>query len=120
MSEVQQHFRPEFINRIDDIVVFQPLSREQVSEIASIQFDVLRARLADQDIDIELTADAIDTLVEEGYDPVYGARPLKRVIQKRIENPLAQRILAGDFPPGSTVRITMTDGDFRFQSAKAA
>jgi len=120
MGEVQQHFRPEFINRIDDIVVFQPLSREQVSEIASIQFDVLRARLADQDIDIELTADAIDTLVEEGYDPVYGARPLKRVIQKRIENPLAQRLLAGDFPPGSTVRITMTDGDFRFQSAKAA
>ncbi|HEY5647509.1 MAG TPA: ATP-dependent chaperone ClpB, partial [Pseudomonadales bacterium] len=120
MGEVQQHFRPEFINRVDDIVVFQPLSRDQVGEIASIQFDVLRARLADQDINIELTQEAVGALVEEGYDPVYGARPLKRVIQKRIENPLAQRILAGDFPPGSTIYVTMTDGGFRFQAARAA
>ncbi len=120
MDEVQQHFRPEFLNRIDDIVVFHPLSREQVAAIASIQFDVLRARLAEQDIDIELTQEAIDALVEEGYDPVYGARPLKRVIQRRIENPLAQRILAGDFPPNSKVQVTLADGDFQFRSALAA
>lgn len=120
LSEVQQHFRPEFINRIDDTVVFHPLSRENMASIATIQFDVLRDRLAEQDLNIELTQEAIDELVEEGYDPVYGARPLKRVIQKRIENPLAQRILAGDFLPGSTIKVTTADGRFSFQSAAAA
>jgi ATP-dependent Clp protease ATP-binding subunit ClpB len=120
MAEVQQHFRPEFINRIDDTVVFQPLTKEQVGDIATIQFDVLRSRLADQDVDIELTQEAVDVLVEEGYDPVYGARPLKRVIQRRIENPLAQHILAGDYPPGSKVLVTTSEGEFQFQAAKAA
>ena len=120
MNEVQQHFRPEFLNRVDDIVVFHPLTKEQVAKIASIQFDVLRSRLSEQEIDIELSQEAIDALVEEGYDPVYGARPLKRVIQKRIENPLAQRILAGDFPPNSRIRVTLTDGEFDFQAALAA
>ncbi len=119
MGEVQQHFRPEFINRIDDTVVFHPLAKEQVAQIATIQFDVLRHRLADQEIAIELEQNAIDALVEEGYDPVYGARPLKRVIQKRIENPLAQRILAGDFPPGSTVQVSLQNGDFVFGALEA-
>ncbi|MEM8768820.1 MAG: ATP-dependent chaperone ClpB [Pseudomonadota bacterium] len=119
MGEVQQHFRPEFINRIDDTVVFHPLAKDQVAQIATIQFDVLRHRLAEQEIAIELDQNAIDALVEEGYDPVYGARPLKRVIQKRIENPLAQRILAGDFPPGSTVQVSLQNGDFMFGAMKA-
>jgi ATP-dependent Clp protease ATP-binding subunit ClpB len=114
MGVVAQHFRPEFINRVDDIVVFQPLSREQVREIAGIQFEVLKQRLADQDIDLTLTDGAIEALVEEGYDPVYGARPLKRVIQKRVENPLASRLLAGDFGPGDTIRVAFHEGAYTF------
>ena len=115
LGELQQHFRPEFINRVDDTVVFHPLERDQVARIAEIQFDVLKTRLADQEIDIELSPDAVEALVEEGYDPVYGARPLKRVIQKQIENPMAQRILAGDFPPGTTVKVSLVDGTYAFE-----
>jgi ATP-dependent Clp protease ATP-binding subunit ClpB len=114
MSVVAQHFRPEFINRVDDIVVFHPLAREHVREIAAIQFEVLGKRLEDQEIGIELSSEAVDALVEEGYDPVYGARPLKRVIQKRIENPLASRLLAGEFGPGDTIRVGYADGAFVF------
>jgi ATP-dependent Clp protease ATP-binding subunit ClpB len=117
LAEVRQRFRPEFINRIDDIVVFHPLEKDQVMQIAGIQFEVLKSRLAEQEIDITLDQAAIDALVEEGYDPVYGARPLKRVIQRQIENPLAQRILAGDFPPGTTVNVSFTDGTYHFEAA---
>jgi ATP-dependent Clp protease ATP-binding subunit ClpB len=120
MSVVAQHFRPEFVNRIDDMVVFHPLSREDVAEIADLQLDVLRRRLVEQDLDIELTPAAVEALVAEGYDPVYGARPLKRVIQKRIENPLAQRILAGDFLPGTTIAVVFVDGGFEFSRREAA
>jgi len=114
LKEVAQHFRPEFINRIDDLVVFHPLSREHVAQIAEIQFDVLRTRLAEQDLTIELAPPAVEALVAEGYDPVYGARPLKRVIQRQIENPLAQRILAGEFLPGAAIRVGFEDGRFTF------
>ncbi|MCB1683372.1 MAG: AAA family ATPase, partial [Pseudomonadales bacterium] len=117
---VGQHFRPEFINRVDDIVVFHPLDRAQVAEIAKLQFDILQKRLADQDIEITLTTEAVGKLVDEGYDPVYGARPLKRVLQKRIENPLAQKILAGEFPPGCAVEVSWEDGAFRFDRAQLA
>ena len=120
MGVVAQHFRPEFINRVDDIVVFHPLNRAQVAEIAILQFDILRQRLADQDIEITLTPAAIEKLVEEGYDPVYGARPLKRVIQKRVENPLAQKILGGVFPPGCAVEVEWQDGGFTFSRQLAA
>jgi ATP-dependent Clp protease ATP-binding subunit ClpB len=119
LEVVRQRFRPEFINRVDDLVVFHPLSQDDVAKIAEIQFDVLRARLADQDLAIELDAAAVSALVEEGYDPVYGARPLKRVIQKRIENPLAQRILGGDFTPGGTVHVSFMDGAFAFEAEAA-
>jgi ATP-dependent Clp protease ATP-binding subunit ClpB len=103
-------------------VVFHPLAREHMAEIAGIQFEVLKARLAEQDVSIELSPEAMNALVEEGYDPVYGARPLKRVIQKRIENPLAQHILAGDFPPGTTIAVGLEAegsgaGSFTFQAA---
>ena len=114
MGVVAQHFRPEFINRVDDIVVFHPLSREDVRSIATIQFEVLKERLAEQDIELALQPDAADALVEEGYDPVYGARPLKRVIQRRIENPLANRLLAGDFMPGDVIHVRVADGEFTF------
>ena len=107
---VGQHFRPEFINRIDDIVVFHPLGREHIRRIVEIQTGYLRRRLADRDIRIELDGKASDLLGAAGFDPVYGARPLKRAIQQQLENPLAQRILGGEFGPGDTIRVTSKDG----------
>ncbi|MEQ8483555.1 MAG: ATP-dependent chaperone ClpB [Pseudomonadales bacterium] len=114
MGVVAQHFRPEFINRVDDIVVFHPLSRDQVRQIATIQFQVLEDRLRDQEIELVLSDAATEALVEEGYDPVYGARPLKRVIQKQIENPLASKLLAGDFATGDRIQVDFRDGRFEF------
>ncbi|MDH3641963.1 MAG: ATP-dependent chaperone ClpB [Gammaproteobacteria bacterium] len=114
LGVVAQHFRPEFLNRVDDIVVFHPLAREHVAEIAKIQFDILRTRLAEQDLEIEIDPAAVEALVEEGYDPVYGARPLKRVIQKRIENPLASKLLGGEYLPGATIKVAFADGDYQF------
>ncbi|HEY8266497.1 MAG TPA: ATP-dependent chaperone ClpB [Steroidobacteraceae bacterium] len=107
---VTQHFRPEFINRIDDIVVFHPLAREHIRKIVEIQTGYLRRRLGDRDIRIELDAKALDLLGEAGFDPVYGARPLKRAIQQQLENPLAQSILAGEFVPGDTIKVVVKDG----------
>jgi ATP-dependent Clp protease ATP-binding subunit ClpB len=107
---VSQHFRPEFINRIDDIVVFHPLGREHIRRIVEIQTGYLRRRLAERDIRIELDKAAQDLLGEAGFDPVYGARPLKRAIQQQLENPLAQKILAGEFGPGDTIRVAAKDG----------
>ncbi len=117
MDVVGRHFRPEFINRVDELVVFHPLQREQIASIATIQLDLLRQRLADRELTLQLSKSAMDMLVEVGFDPVYGARPLKRAIQNELENPLAQRILAGDFPPGSTIEGHVVDGVIRFQPA---
>ena len=105
MAQVADHFRPEFINRIDEVVVFHPLGREQIRAIADIQIGYLRQRLADRQIALEVTPAALDKLGEAGFDPVYGARPLKRAIQQGLENPLARRILAGEFGPGDTVVV---------------
>ena len=103
MDAVGNHFRPEFVNRIDEVVVFEPLAREQIAGIARIQLSRLLQRLAERELSLELSDEAMDKLIAVGYDPVYGARPLKRAIQRWIENPLAQMILAGKFNPGSTV-----------------
>jgi ATP-dependent Clp protease ATP-binding subunit ClpB len=111
---VQQHFRPEFINRVDDLVVFHPLAREQLRAIVDIQLAYLRRRLAERDIELVLDQPATDRLAEAGFDPVYGARPLKRAIQQQLENPLAQRILRGEFGPRSRVRVTVKDGELAF------
>ena len=111
---VGQHFRPEFVNRIDDIVVFHPLGREHIRRIVDIQMGYLRKRLADRDIALELDDAARDKLGEAGFDPVYGARPLKRAIQHQVENPLAQRILRGEFGPGDTIRISVREGELAF------
>ncbi|MCH8219754.1 MAG: ATP-dependent chaperone ClpB [Proteobacteria bacterium] len=100
-----QHFRPEFINRVDDIVVFHPLSREDIRAIVDIQVAHLAKRLGERDIGLELSDAASDRIANTGFDPVYGARPLKRAIQQQLENPLAQRILAGDFEPGTTIKV---------------
>ena len=114
MEVVGGHFRPEFVNRIDDIVVFHPLGKEQIRKITDIQLQRLRDRLADADIKLDVSVPALDVLGEAGFDPVYGARPLKRVIQQRLENPLAQRILQGEFPAGSTVHVELEDGELNF------
>ncbi len=114
MEIVGSHFRPEFVNRIDDIVVFHPLGREQLHRITEIQVRYLRERLASRDMGLVLTAAALDRLSEAGFDPVYGARPLKRAIQQQIENPLAQEILSGKFGPGDTVRADVAAGAFVF------
>ncbi len=103
MDAVSSHFRPEFINRIDEVVVFDPLAKEQIAGIAQIQLERLRQRLAERELSLQLSGEAMDKLVAVGYDPVYGARPLKRAIQRWIENPLAQKILAGAFAPGARV-----------------
>jgi ATP-dependent Clp protease ATP-binding subunit ClpB len=117
MEIVQQSFRPEFINRIDDIVVFHPLGTEQIRRIVDIQLAYLRKRLAERSMDIVLDDAARDRLGEAGFDPVYGARPLKRVIQQQIENPLAQAILKGEFGSGDTVRASVRDGHLAFEKA---
>jgi ATP-dependent Clp protease ATP-binding subunit ClpB len=114
MDAVSNHFRPEFVNRIDEVVVFEPLGREQIAGIAEIQLGRLRQRLGERELRLELTGEALDKLVAVGYDPVYGARPLKRAIQRWIENPLAQQILAGKFLPGSTVKARVENDDILF------
>ncbi|MGB5332158.1 MAG: ATP-dependent chaperone ClpB [Woeseiaceae bacterium] len=117
MEVVGSHFRPEFINRIDDLVVFHPLSRKHIREIVDIQLSYLYARLADRDIGIHLSDAARDKLADAGFDPVYGARPLKRAIQQQVENPLAQEILQGKFKPGDVIEVGVTDDRLDFQNA---
>jgi ATP-dependent Clp protease ATP-binding subunit ClpB len=111
---VQQSFRPEFINRIDDIVVFRPLGTAQIRAIVDIQLGFLRKRLLERNMELVLEDSALDLLGEAGFDPVYGARPLKRAIQQQIENPLASRILKGEFAPGDRVRISAREGQLAF------
>jgi len=115
MEVVGQHFRPEFINRVDDVVVFHPLGREQIRAITDIQLGLLRLRLAERDIGLDISAEALDRLGEAGFDPVYGARPLKRAIQTQVENPLAQALLSGQFGPGDTIRIDIDAGGLTFR-----
>ncbi len=119
MEVVGQHFRPEFINRVDETVVFHPLGREQIRAIADIQLGYLRARLADRDMAISFTEAALDKLGEAGFDPVYGARPLKRAIQQEIENPLAQEILSGTFGPGEGISVDVDNQNFVFTKGGA-
>ena len=118
MDIVAHHFRPEFINRVDDVVVFHPLGREQTRAIAEIQLTALRERLAQLDIGLLVDDEALGKLAEAGFDPVYGARPLKRALQQQVENPLAQRILAGDFGPGDTIEVSAPEaGALHFAKA---
>jgi ATP-dependent Clp protease ATP-binding subunit ClpB len=118
MELLGQSFRPEFINRIDDVVVFQPLGRDQIRRISDIQTAQLRERLGERDMALELTGDALDRLAEAGFDPVYGARPLKRAIQQQLENPLARELLAGRFGPGDTIRVDAGEEGLVFESSE--
>jgi len=119
MEVVGGHFRPEFINRIDEVVVFHPLGREQIRAIADIQIGYLRRRLADRDMELEVSTGALDHLGQAGFDPVYGARPLKRSIQQELENPLAQKILAGEYGAGDRIMVDVEDERLTFGRAKA-
>ena len=114
MEVVSKHFRPEFLNRIDETVVFHPLAAEQVRGIAEIQIQLLQKRLDDNDLHLHLGDGVLDKIAELGFDPVYGARPLKRAIQQWIENPLAQKVLGGSYAPGDAINIDLEDGEIVF------
>jgi ATP-dependent Clp protease ATP-binding subunit ClpB len=114
MDALTSHFRPEFINRVDEVVIFEPLARDQIAGITEIQLGRLRTRLAERELKLELSPEAMDKLIAVGYDPVYGARPLKRAIQRWIENPLAQLILSGHFMPGDTATGVVENDEIVF------
>jgi len=116
-EEMVAVFRPEFLNRIDEIVEFRPLTKEQLAEIVELQLTRLRARLAERGIELELTDDTKEVVAEAGWDPIYGARPLKRALQRMVENPLALRLLEGEFADGDTVRVDVQDGELVFERA---
>jgi ATP-dependent Clp protease ATP-binding subunit ClpB len=115
MEIVGGHFRPEFINRVDDIVVFHPLKQAQIRQIAGLQVNRVKKRLLVKDIKLEVSEAALDFLGRVGFDPVYGARPLKRAIQDELENPLAQKLLAGEINPGQTIQVDVADHQLTFQ-----
>jgi ATP-dependent Clp protease ATP-binding subunit ClpB len=116
---LREFFRPEFLNRIDEVVEFHPLSREQIGEIVELQLRRLHERLADRGLSLELTDEAKELVAEAGWDPTYGARPLKRALQRLVENPLAMRLLEGDFAEGDMVLVDARDGELVFEKAGA-
>ncbi len=111
---VGEHFRPEFVNRIDEIVTFNSLGKDQIADIAKIQLEILSSRMADLDLRLDLNDAAMQMIIDKGYDPAFGARPLKRTIQQLLENPLSQKILAGDFLPGAHINAGVTNGEITF------
>jgi ATP-dependent Clp protease ATP-binding subunit ClpB len=117
MAEVKNQFRPEFVNRIDEVVVFHALAEEHIKQIARIQLNTLRERLAKMDFGFEISDAAVAELAKVGFDPVYGARPLKRAIQSEIENPLAKSILEGRFAPKDTIYVDSRGGRMVFEKA---
>jgi ATP-dependent Clp protease ATP-binding subunit ClpB len=117
---LSEYFRPEFLNRVDEVVVFAPLTREQLGEIVELQLERLRARLAERGIDLQLTDAAKETLADAGWDPTFGARPLKRALQRMVENPLAMRLLEGDFADGDRIRVDAQNGELVFEKVGAA
>jgi ATP-dependent Clp protease ATP-binding subunit ClpB len=116
LDALRDHFRPEFLNRVDEIVVFHSLTQEQLKQIVSIQLQRLRARLAERKIEIELSDAALEHFARAGYDPVYGARPLKRLLQKELETTLGRKLLAGDIRDNSRVVIDYRRDDLIFTS----
>jgi ATP-dependent Clp protease ATP-binding subunit ClpB len=118
MEAVRAHFRPELLNRIDDVVIFNPLGQAQIKSIVDIQLRAVRSRLADRKIELTLTDAAKELLAVEGFDPVYGARPLKRAIQQHLIQPLAMRLLRGDFADGDTIKVDARAGKLEFSRAE--
>jgi ATP-dependent Clp protease ATP-binding subunit ClpB len=119
MAEVKNHFRPEFVNRIDEVVVFHALGEDNIKAIARIQLRVLQNRLAKLDYGLEVSEAAVSELAKVGFDPVYGARPLKRAIQSEVENPLAKAILEGRFAPKDAISVDWRGGKMMFEKKKA-
>lgn len=121
LAEMRRHFRPEFLNRVDEVVVFQPLGTAQLATIVDLQVRGLQAMLAERKLGLEVTDAAKRFIAEEGYDPAYGARPLKRAIQRLVQNPLAIRVLEGEFDEGDTVVVDHEGGAaaLSFRSARA-
>ena len=114
MAEVGQHFKPEFINRIDESVVFHSLTSQQIKQIAAIHVKALSERLAERELELTVSDEALAMIAAAGFDPVYGARPLKRAIQQYIENPLAQKILGGQFQKGKVIKLDVVGGELEF------
>ena len=114
-TELRTHFRPEFLNRVDDIIIFHSLDEQQLSHIVEIQLQRLEQRLVQQQLTIQLDRSARQLVAKEGYDPQFGARPLKRAIQDELLNPLATKVLVGDFKPGDHIKVTANDGELAFQ-----
>jgi ATP-dependent Clp protease ATP-binding subunit ClpB len=112
---LRDHFRPEFLNRIDEIIVFRPLDSDQLSRIVGLLIGQLERRLAEEGLKLSVSDEALAIVAQAGYDPTFGARPLRRAVQRLIENPLARRILAGEFVNGDTVRIEARDGELVFE-----
>ena len=119
LEAVRHNFRPEFLNRVDEIIIFKPLTLDQIKHIVNIQLERLRKRLAERRITLQLTPAALELIANEGYDPVYGARPLKRVIQRRIQDPLAMAVLDGKFREGDTVLVDAEKGELVLRKAGA-
>jgi ATP-dependent Clp protease ATP-binding subunit ClpB len=117
---LKSYFRPEFLNRIDETIVFHPLSKEQLTRIVDVQLNHLRRRLQTRNLKLDITPEAERLLAEEGYDPAYGARPLKRVIQQRLENPIASRILKGEFGDGEVIHVDASPASREFTFGKGA
>ena len=116
MGELRAHFRPEFLNRVDDIVLFKPLTLPEIKKIVDLQLGLLRERLAEREISIELDDAARELVAREGYDPVYGARPLKRYLQREVETALSRKLLAGEIGDRSRVTVTVKGGRLEFAS----
>ena len=120
MRELRAHFRPEFLNRVDEIVLFKPLTLPEIEKIVDLQIEDLRRRLSDRRLRLELTDEAREFIAGAAYDPVYGARPMKRFIQRHLESRLGRQIVAGEVPDGSTVTISAMDGDIAVQVTPAS
>ena len=114
MAELKRHFRPEFLNRVDDVIIFQSLDEEELSHIVEIQIGRLEKRLAQQNLTLEVDAAAKKLLAKEGYDPQFGARPLKRAVQDQLLNPLSMRLLEGEFKPGDRIKVSAKDDELSF------
>ena len=116
IAKLGQHFKPEFINRVDESVVFHPLVAEQIKQIARIQIDALAERLTEQELNLTISEEALSLISAAGFDPIFGARPLKRAIQQGVENPLAQKILGNEFTKSSTIRVEVVEGKLTFSA----
>jgi len=118
MEAVREHFRPEFLNRVDEVVVFHPLSRADIRRIVDLHVEGLRRMLAEREMGLHLTEAARDAIAEKGYDPQFGARPLKRTVQRELQNPLAMMLLRGEFKSGQGIEVDYETGSFKFRPAK--